>query len=156
MGLEWKKTLEPSERKYMSFLKRFSNAIDSDVVRFTKFLQSERGPLISAIAPSGSVQAMMYGLGISSLGNAASPEATLASVLKEWNKLQTWSLQTQTSVIESRVLGNKFVSPDSITTFTDWLMWRMLLEFPSHDMSARSGWSREFYEFAILRSKDFF
>lgn len=140
----------------MSLFKRFSNAIDSDVVRFTKFLQSERGLVLSAIAPSGSGQARLYSLGLSSLGNAASPEATLSSVLKEWNKLQEWPLETQISVIESRVLGNKFVSPNHIATLPDWLMWRMPIEFPSHTMRASDGWTREFYELAISKSKDFF
>ena len=140
----------------MSFFKKISSAVDPEISKFTKILQNERSPILSQIGPKGSGQGFFHGLGFSSAGNALSPEATLASILKEWNKLKTWPLDTQLSVIESRIFGSKYVHPDDIKTLQDWLIWRMNLEFPSHGMNASNGWTRDFYEWSIKRSEDFF
>lgn len=138
----------------MSLLRMVSGALDAQVNSFTKILQRQRTPL--QIAPSGSGQGILYGLGLTGIGNAASPEAVLARILKEWIGLRKWTIDSQISVIESRVLGNKYVAPDGIATIAQWLHWRLPLEFPQHQLIPANGWTPEFYSWAVARAPEHF
>ncbi len=138
----------------MSLLRMVSGALDAQVNSFTKILQRQRTPL--QIAPSGSGQGILYGLGLTGIGNAASPEAVLARILKEWIGLRRWTIDSQISVIESRVLGNKYVAPDGIATIDQWLHWRLPLEFPQHQLIPANGWTPEFYSWAVARAPEHF
>lgn len=138
----------------MSLLRMVSGALDAQVNSFTKILQRQRTPL--QIAPSWSSQGILYGLGLTGIGNAASPEAVLARILKEWIGLRRWTIDSQISVIESRVLGNKYVAPDGIATIDQWLHWRLPLEFPQHQLIPANGWTPEFYSWAVARATEHF
>jgi hypothetical protein len=138
----------------MSFFKRVTGALDAEVNSFTKILQRQRTPL--QIAPSGTGQGVLFGLGLTSMGNAMSPEATLASLLKEWVGLRRWSFDSQVSVLESRVLGSKYVHPDGMLTLEQWLQWRLPLQFPQHQLIPANGWTPEFYTWAITRAEEHF
>lgn len=138
----------------MSLLRMVTGALDTEVNSFTKILQRRRSPL--QIAPSGSGQGILYGFGLSAMGNAASPEAVLARVLKEWVGLKQWSIDSQVSVLESRVLGNKYVAPDGIETLEQWLQWRLPIEFPQHQLIPANGWTPEFYSWAVTRADEHF
>ena len=137
----------------MSFFKRVSAAFNSEINSFTNILQRQRG---MQIGPKGSAQGIFYRLGIEAAGDAMSPEATLAGILKEWVSLRSWPLDTQVSLIEVRVLGNKYVAPDSITTLEEWLAWRLPLAFPNHSLTEVNGWSPAFYSWAMTRAREHF
>ena len=137
----------------MSFLKSVSGALNPEINSFTKILQRQRG---LQIGPNGSAQGFLYQAGLSAAGNAVSPEAALARILKEWIPLRNWSLDTQLSLIEVRAMDNKYVSPDSITSLEEWIGWRLPLAFPRHQISSETGWTKEFYSWAINRSKEHF
>ena len=137
----------------MSFLKRMSGAFNPEINSFTKILQSQRG---LQIGPSGSAQSFFYQSGLSSAGNAMSPEAALAGILKEWVPLRGWPIDTQLSLLEVRALDNKYVVPDSITSLEEWIAWRLPLAFPLHQISAAYGWTDNFYAWAITRAKEHF
>ena len=137
----------------MSFFKRISSAFDSEINSFTKILQRQRG---LQIGPTGSAQGFFYQVGVSSAGNAMSPEATLSRILKEWIPLRGWPLDTQLSLLEVRALDNKYVAPDSITSLEEWVAWRLPLAFPRHQVSVANGWTPDFYAWAISRAKEHF
>lgn len=137
----------------MSFFKRLSSAFDPETNSFTKILQRQRG---LQIGPNGSAQGFFYQAGMSSAGNAMSPEAALARILKEWMPLRGWPLDTQLSLLEVRALDNKYVAPDSITSLKEWIAWRLPLAFPSHQVSTANGWTPDFFAWAISRAKEHF
>lgn len=136
----------------MSFMKRMTSAFDAEVISFTKMLQRQRGV---QIGPNGSAQGLFYRLGADALGNAVSPEAALARALKEWISLKRWPLDTQTSLIEVRIFGNKYVPP-SCNSFEEWIAWRLPLAFPDHGITENNGWSRSFYAWAMTKAQERF
>lgn len=137
----------------MSFLKSIASALDPQVNAFTTVLQKKRG---MQIGPNGSAQGWFYRFGSDAAGNAMSPEATLARILKEWSKLQNSPLPTQLSLIEVRAMGNKYVYPDGISSLEEWIAWRLPLAFPNHPLDPGFGWTTEFYQWAMERAKESF
>ena len=137
----------------MSFLKRVSGALNPEINSFTKILQRQRG---LQIGPNGSAQGFFYQTGMSAAGNAMSPEAALARILKEWMPLRGWPLDTQISLLEVRALDNTQVAPDSISSLEDWIAWRLPLAFPRHQISAAYGWTDDFYAWSVSRAREHF
>ena len=137
----------------MYLMKRVTSAFDSEINSFTKKLQRNRG---LQIGPNGTAQGFFYRIGIEPLGNAVSPEAALARALKEWVSLRRWDLGTQTSLIEVRVFGNKYVKPDRISSLEEFFAWRLPLAFPDHSFAAINGWTPGFYAWAMAKAEDHF
>lgn len=137
----------------MSLLKSFGGALDHQVASFTKILQRRRG---LQIGPDGSGQGLLYRIGMSGAGHALSPEAAIARALKEWVGLQRHPLDTQLSILESLVMGNRYVAPNEITSLEQWFAWRLPLAFPSHRFDSFDGWNLDFYTWAIQRAREHF
>ena len=137
----------------MSFFKRMSSALNPEINSFTKILQRQRG---LQVGPNGSAQGVFYQAGLDIAGNAMSPEAAMARILKEWLPLRSWSLDTQLSLLEVRALNNKYVAPDSITSLEEWMAWRLPLAFPQHNISAANGWTEEFFAWSASKAKEHF
>ena len=137
----------------MSFLKALTSTIDPQVLSFTKILQNKRG---LQIGPDGTGQGLLYRVGLTAAGNTLSPEFTLARALKELQTLRQWDLDSQLSVVESRVFGSKYVHPNGIKTVAEWLAWRLPLAFPKHHFGIAFGWDADFYEWATVRARDHF
>lgn len=137
----------------MSFLKSIAGALDPQVNAFTTILQKKRG---MQIGPDGSAQGWFYRLGSDAAGNAMSPEAALARILKEWTKLQRSPLPTQLAMIELRAMGNTQGYPDNINSIEEWIGWRLPLAFPNHPFHPDFGWTPEFYQWAVARAREHF
>jgi hypothetical protein len=138
----------------MFIFKSLIGSIDPQVSSFTKILQHNRG---MQIGPDGSVQGMCYQIGFDRIGNAQSPEAKLACIMKEYVKLRSYDLDSQISVIEYRVFGlNCGPNDPSFVTLEDWVAWRLPRAFKNHNFIAIDGWTVDFYKLAKARAVEHF
>lgn len=136
----------------MSFLRKITGAVDPWVSVFTKRLQARRGLQIGPKQCSPRV--FLPSWGSLQLATLCLPEAAIARALKEWKTLIRWELDSQLSVMESRVFGSKYVHPDHITSVEEWLEWRIPLAFPSHQIIPANGWTSEFFSWAVSQARE--
>ncbi len=136
-------------------LKGLLGGMDNQVSSFTKILQRKRSSI--QIGPDGSTQGLLYKLGMTSIGNTQSPEATVALIMKEYVSLKGYPIETQISVIEVRVFGKNCLSTDpNFSTLEDWISWRLPRAFSNHKFHACDGWTSDFYKFARERALEHF
>lgn len=139
----------------MSIFKSLLNSIDPQVSSFTKILQRKRSGL--QVGPDGSAQGLFYQIGLGSIGDTQSPEAKLASIMKEYVALRGYDLDTQISVIEYRVFGlNLNPSDPAFKTLEEWVAWRLPRAFKNHKFNACDGWDVDFYKYSKARALEYF
>ena len=139
----------------MSIFKSLLSSVNPQVSSFTKILQRKRSGL--QVGPNGSAQGLFYQIGLGGVGDTQSPEAKLASIMKEHVALRGYDLDSQISVIEYRVFGlNCSPSDPTFETLEEWVAWRLPRAFKNHRFNACDGWDVDFYKFAKTRALEHF
>jgi len=157
--------------------------MDTSVLEVAKRIQRKRvavadNALLAQIAPSSSGQGTLRRFGLGRFDIALSPEFTLATMLKEWHRLDWhWplasfdrgilrsqaekdaqalnDLNARIGLVEYRVFGT---SPGpaypEFHNLSEWLAWRIQLAHPEHQCGdCESGWKPELFAFVVEDSK---
>lgn len=166
----------------MKLAARASAIADSAVLELAKRIRRKRlalaeNPILADMTPMSSGQGILRRFGLGKFDVAASPEITVAKILREWQGLDWFyataifyggpiqdeekeaqalkNLNNRIGMIEYRVFG---VSPTekypSFSSLPNWLAWRIQISHPDHGCGdARLGWTSELFNFAVQDAK---